>query len=395
MGGRYREAEQLAEKSLQADSDGCSGLATWALSLTYKAEGRVSEGRSLLSGFDGMQRYEECGFLFFSSNLGGDGAQFVLDRDAAHADRAALRMYDENFDRILQYSGYNGSTLGTVLRTRPQNRRKQLTQNLWGNLLGSLTSHGESKDRDFDFEPSTKSRLLTVQDVFSWLPPTHAVITQATLILFRLTIRGVVPYDDTRWRDITEAWSKLRRIQSTHRSNEIIYNFSPFTRIMACLILDGIDTDSSISRTISSKLEKVSDLIGYALNLKKQLNIKTELKQENELWIKICAILSDIRSGYDHESDAILIQDIDFRNEDLLSFWEYTVFYAATKTKRYDALCMARSVCSEGITLRPNSPEIWLRYSVILEEMGDIVPAEEAKAAAISLGSGEGGRFGE
>jgi hypothetical protein len=141
-------------------------------------------------------------------------------------------------------------------------------------------------------------------------------------------------------------------------------------------------------------MEKVSHLIGCAMKFKESSNIDRDLIQDNERWMEICDILSDIRTGYDRQSGTILIQDNDLRDTYLQSFWEYAVFYAATKTKTHDALCMARSVCSEGVTLRSNSPETWLRYSVILDELGDSVAAEEARQAAVSLGSGEGSRFG-
>jgi len=57
----------------------------------------------------------------------------------------------------------------------------------------------------------------------------------------------------------------------------------------------------------------------------------------------------------------------------------------------YESLCMARSICSEGTTLRGNCPEMWWRYGAVLDMLGDEVAAENARAASVSLGSGEGG----
>jgi hypothetical protein len=112
-----------------------------------------------------------------------------------------------------------------------------------------------------------------------------------------------------------------------------------------------------------------------------------------ELWSRICTILSDIRFGFDRNNSRITVNDCSLLEKDLKPFWECIVFHSAMKAKTHDALVMARSVCSEVVTLRPNAPEAWLRYSVILEALGDKVAAEEASLAAVSLGSGEGGRI--
>eukprot|EP00957_Ditylum_brightwellii_P201925 15327843-Ditylum_brightwellii.AAC.1 len=73
---------------------------------------------------------------------------------------------------------------------------------------------------------------------------------------------------------------------------------------------------------------------------------------------------------------------------------EHALCHAAVLSNKYEHLCYARAVCSESVTLRSNCPEVWFRYSVILERLGDYVAAEDAKATSISLGSGEGGFVG-
>ena len=147
------------------------------------------------------------------------------------------------------------------------------------------------------------------------------MLTQGTLLLFRLTISGIVLYDDTRWRDIKESWLKERRIQDKYRLNNIVYEFAPSTRIIACMVLDGIHLDSNLPCTISSKMEEVSHLIGCAMKFKESSNIDKDLIQENERWMKICDILSDIRTGYDRQSGTILIKDSDLRDTYIQSFW--------------------------------------------------------------------------
>ena len=122
LGGRYKDAEMLAESSLKSDKDASSGVAVWALSIAYDAEGRVSEGNSLLSGFDGTQLYDDCGFLFFNSKLGGDGARFALDRDGAYADRTAIRLYDNHFEWVLDYSGYKDAESAPLFKMKPESQ---------------------------------------------------------------------------------------------------------------------------------------------------------------------------------------------------------------------------------------------------------------------------------
>lgn len=76
-------------------------------------------------------------------------------------------------------------------------------------------------------------------------------------------------------------------------------------------------------------------------------------------------------------------------------FLQHALCYAACQSGDFDSLCIARSVCSHGIFTRSNSPEEWQRYSTILEKLGDDVAAQNARNASISLGSGEGGHFGD
>ena len=76
---------------------------------------------------------------------------------------------------------------------------------------------------------------------------------------------------------------------------------------------------------------------------------------------------------------------------DLRQFLEHSLIRAAVEVGDYESLCLARAVCSEGTTLRSNCPELWWTYGRVLEMLGDKVAAENARAASISLGSGEGG----
>ena len=61
--------------------------------------------------------------------------------------------------------------------------------------------------------------------------------------------------------------------------------------------------------------------------------------------------------------------------------------------RRQESVSLARSVCSQGVTLRPNSPEEWWRYSIVLGLLGDDVASEDALAASLSFGGGQGVRL--
>ena len=75
--------------------------------------------------------------------------------------------------------------------------------------------------------------------------------------------------------------------------------------------------------------------------------------------------------------------------------FEHAVCFAALMAEDPGSLCIARAICSKGVTLRQNSPEEWWRYSLILEKLGDDIAATQAREASMSFGAGEGGYFGE
>ena len=89
----------------------------------------------------------------------------------------------------------------------------------------------------------------------------------------------------------------------------------------------------------------------------------------------------------EHDSSAKSPIGWDF---DTRQFFEYALCHAAMKAKDYESLCLAKAICSEGVTLRSNCPEMWNRYAAIMEQLGDDVAAENARAASVSHGGGEG-----
>eukprot|EP00978_Attheya_sp_CCMP212_P029052 scaffold101972_cov38-Attheya_sp.AAC.1 len=71
------------------------GVASWALAHVYGAEGRTSEGLSMLATYNGAQHYEGTGFLYMEARLAGYGARFYADR-SNHL--SALHLYDTSFE---------------------------------------------------------------------------------------------------------------------------------------------------------------------------------------------------------------------------------------------------------------------------------------------------------
>ena len=118
--------------------------------------------------------------------------------------------------------------------------------------------------------------------------------------------------------------------------------------------------------------------------------------------VKIVDHLSSALDGFDYNSDensggpttnlantARRFQAWDFEARPI---FEHAICFAACKSGDTDCLCLARSICSQGVTLRQNSPEEWWRYSIVLGLLGDEVGSEDALNNSINFGSGQGAR---
>jgi hypothetical protein len=81
------------------------------------------------------------------------------------------------------------------------------------------------------------------------------------------------------------------------------------------------------------------------------------------------------------------IQAWDFEARPIL---EHAIVYAACKSGDAECLYLARSICSQGVMLRSNSPEEWWRYSIVLGLLGDEVGSEDALNFSINFGGGQG-----
>jgi len=69
---------------------------------------------------------------------------------------------------------------------------------------------------------------------------------------------------------------------------------------------------------------------------------------------------------------------------------EHAICYAACKAGDTHSLCLARAICSQGVSLRRNSPEEWWRYSIVLGLLGDEVGSDDALNNSINFGAGQG-----
>ena len=377
VGGRFREAEQLIDIALSRDKRDASGICAWALAHIYDCEGRVSEGASVFTGY-GTEYYVSCGFMFFDAMLGGTGGRFILDRDGASSDNVAKRMYDEHFGRILSYSGYSESNLGPILNSKPKSTKMIIAESAvsaassaFRNLFGQ--KHVEPEEESKSDRKS--SNPLSLEDILTWLPPTPQVLTEATFLLSRLTLSGSINMDDERWSQLRCAWRKTVDNELKYETEKKLFDHFPLARIASSLVLGD---SSSFKEDERESIELMMSTMGLLLKSNQPKN-----EDNKKQWSNVAMKLSFFRSGRREEECVGW-------NQNFGNFLEHSICFAANESDDYETLCMARSVCSESVALRPNSPETWFRYGVILEKLGDEESARNAFDASVSLGAGEG-----
>lgn len=389
VGGRYREAEQLVDVALSRNNDS-SGVCAWALANIYDCEGRVGEGSSTLTSF-GVDYYETCGLLFTDSMLAGIGGRFVLDRDGATADNVAIRLYDEYFGRVLEYSGYVKDNEEPVIMFAPKSHRKMVVESATGaatsvlsQLFGRRENGGEGNEdnnkgiSEAMDKSENETNPHTLADIFAWLPPHSGVLMHATLLLFRLTTSGAVSVTDERWTLLKIAWEKMIRIEKNFCDGDVLFKNFPLSRVASLLIL-GETHFIEDSKYKGNKFEHSIVTMGGLMNLSGD-----SFKADERSWANIVRDLSDFRK----DDGGKWGWDLNFGN-----FLEHSICHSALQTNDYEALCIAKSICSESIALKSNSPETWFRYGLVLEKLGDEENAQNAFKASVSLGAGEGGRI--
>jgi len=412
---RAATAETLVEMAISRDPDGAGGTSVWALSNILGSEGRSSEMVSRLAGFDGTQLYQNCGFLNFHTRMAGYGGIALLDRRGAASERSALRLYD-GFAYLLDYSGNNAMGInngGEEVVLRDMRVPRSVVRDAVGSIFSGWFGNDDSKEKEND--PSLQNqdtvqrkgqKPRTLEDTLCWLPPSPILLTQATSLLFRLTLVDGVSQSDHRWVDLKAAWKYSLEMENEANTQKP-FEFMPMALLASSLLLDP---ETLHHEQIPLQLEIAMqglNKMGKLLKLgQSQDRTSTTASEWNEVMRDLAQARDSCqrwempdgmesttylptRSG-DHNSKSNPKYPIGW-DFDVRQFLEHGLCYAAVQVGDYESLCLARAICSEGTTLRQNCPELWWRYSVVLDMLGDEVAAENARAASVSLGSGEGG----
>jgi hypothetical protein len=483
VGGRRSEAELVATTCQQAGEKLAGGVATWAMAHIFDGDGRTAEGISACANTDGIVHFECCGFLLFDSILSGYGVRFALDREERGRGRsAALRLYDNNFERVLDSTGYaQGLLHHSAYRRAPtgwqkskfesseshNNRARAFMAEVFGGDSASDPSKGKKIDEDATVSSSTNSNEIlhidndnkqttvpslhkiewkpSMEDVLTWLPPTPQFLCDATLCLFRLTLNGTVSCSNYRWENLQNAWSVLLEMNVRYEGDADIpeeskilsrYEFCPLVCVAASLMADPdvIGELHGPGGRLASALHKMGELLnlGGITSTSKGENdrrgdddeqstnvLSTILfrdivaDKEPEFWLPVTqdeqreewkTVLKLLVSAIDGVYDSTGEDDHDIMTAkisspfegwdfDVRPFLEHAAVYAACKCGDFESLSIARSICSRGVTLRPNSPEEWWRYSIVLGLLGDEVASEDALAASHTFGGGQGTRI--
>lgn len=492
VGGRRSEAEPLAEAVRGKGEKLAGGMATWALAHVFDAEGRTAEGISACANLDGMVHYEACGFLMFDVVLAGYGVRFALDREERGRGRSpALRLYDSNYEGILEGSGFSRGILHEEPHRRApigwrrskfekSNKAQAFMAEVFGKQQREKAAEDErrfkensnantteivSNDEIIDNYNNTvnvsdmmniSSSLQTtnwdpsMEDVLTWLPPTPQFLSDATLLMLRFTLNGTLSCSNYRWENLRNAWSVYFEIvskynkdmkkqrgdnssSSTAGSIDSTIEFYPLACVAASLIAEPrvIGELSGSGGRLQAGLHKMGELLnlgsvatradeddgdGEDGNDENKNYLSTILFKEivaekepdfwlpvleaekREEWKTVLKLLSSAIDGIfdptgedDHDiMKATLDRGFQGWEFDVRPFLEHAVVYAACKCGDYESLSIARSICSRGVSLRPNSPEEWWRYSIVLGLLGDEKASEDALNASHSFGGGQG-----
>ena len=494
VGGRRSEAEAMAEGVRMKGEKLAGGLSTWALAHVFDAEGRTAEGISACANFDGMIQYEHCGFLMFDACLAGYGVRFALDREERGRGRSpALRLYDTNYEPILDSSGFSRG----ILHDEPHRRapigwhrskfeRSNRAQAFMADVFGkeqrqkyeqeqeeeqqqqqSITvNEKEEKNNDQyntnEEDGSTFSSSLqttdwdpSMEDVLTWLPPTPQFLSDATLLLLRFTLNGTISCSNYRWENLRNAWSVFLEINSryetdnnnkkngdpkttnsTSTANISNLEFYPLACVAASLMAEPrlVGELTGAGGRLQAGLHKMGELLNLGNIVAPSSNDDSEntgndndnnnylstilfkeivADKEPDFWLPVLeeakreewkTVLKLLSSAIDGIYDPTGEDDHDIMKAtlttgfqgwefDVRPFLEHAVVYAACKCGDYESLSIARSICSRGVTLRPNSPEEWWRYSIVLGLLGDEKASEDALNASHSFGGGQGTRL--
>lgn len=446
VGGRHELAERLALETIEKGEKLAGGIATWALAHVYDAEGRTAEGISACANTDGIRHFERCGLLFFDAILSGYGVRFALDREERGRGRsAALRLYDNNYERLLDSSGFSrGQLWDSPTRKAPVGWQKSsfeqggqattFVSDLFG-VTKSKRDSSSSQESDVMLKQTSLPSLKKLdwkpscEDVLTWLPPTPQLLSDATLLLLRLTLNGTIASDNYRWENLRNAWTALFECQRLH-GGQSDFDFYPLVNIAASLIASPsmIGKLPGAAGRLCEAMRKLGDLLGLGgtdthrdegddyeedeeetalssifvrdivADKDPDFWLPVDGAADQKEWKHVLRLLSSTIDGVYCEEDSFdmtsakILDTFDTWEFDTRPFTEHVVVYVACKCGDNESLSLARSICSRGVTLRPNSPEEWWRYSIVLGLLGDEVASEDALATSLAVGGGQGVR---
>lgn len=447
--GRTVEAEVIADQSMSSGKKVSGAIATWALAHIFDATGRTAEGISFLVNFDGMSNYEGAGWLHTTDRWAMYGARYSLDREerGGRFQSSALRLYESHVSFVLETSGYampnyspvprQQAPMGWLDHSKNQSILLEATQNKkeksWYDSLfgGSDTDEETSKENDQqetkfeivvekDKTPSphrTDDWTPAAEDVLTYLPPTPIFLTEATLLLFRMTLNGTLSRKNERWDQLRNAWRNT--VDQQHAAGRSL-TFSPMAAVAASMVLPPRETgaeDLPSTRALSHGLHRMGQLLQFGKNpldgddndgaSSSNVVIRNHVAQQEpdfwlpstedqtKAWREVVETLTIALDGFDEKHDLMDPAQLRFTSTwemDGRPILEHAVIYAACKAGDIPSLSLARSICSRGVSMRPNSPEEWWRYSIVLGLLGDQVASEDALHTSINVGGGQGSR---
>lgn len=427
--GRLEEAEPLAMQAMSRNRSLSGAIATWAQVLIYDAQGRIAEGISACANYDGTVNFEGAGLYLFESRLGGYGARFSLDREErGRGKSAALRLFERHFERVLGYSGYEHGRAWdrpmqqaplawkeeSVLALEEGTDKKKPT--LFESLLGQSKVAKETEKEYFEIVlkdgrvPSTKLHNWrpSLEDVLTWLPPSPQQLTDATLLLLRFTLNGTVSNRNVRWDAIRNGWKVHLDFERKHDGQ--LHFYYPLASIAASLLVNPSETggDQISNGEWAAGLWLMGETLGFGdpqTEDEKSTSIREQIAERNpnfwlpakvdeaDVWKRVVDHFSDAFDGVD-SGDGSCYRDLQWEHWEFEArpIVEHAVVYACCKAGDIESLSLARTICSQGVTLRPNSPETWWRYSIVLGLLGDQVASEDALNNSIQFGGGQGAR---
>jgi hypothetical protein len=243
-----------------------------------------------------------------------------------------------------------------------------------------------------------KEERPTVEDVLTWMPPTCQLLADATMVLLQITLSGGLSKDNFRWKDLRTSWETLLEEQG----DESLTFSIPIQLASSLLVKPPSSTTISThppndSAAAVDQFSKGLYKMGTLLHLGGKETDEDRYTEEEwkKEWGLVVQYLSNGRNGYDatfNDTQQQVVVGVEAGwDMDARPMVEHAIWYAATQAQDYESICVARSICSESVSLRSSSPQAWLRYSKILELLGDDVAADNARAASVAFGSGEGG----